>query len=141
MHNELSNWLANHSQQLACYVDTAHWSAWAELSNLYCNRAAMIVECTSCGGNGGEPGANFGDYGWHPCFRCGGTGYINGTYMNIFCENCGLTYCGEECYNVPTGVEQPAPCPVCGAKEFPCVNGHDNDNGELDEYLDDELPF
>jgi hypothetical protein len=25
---------------------------------------------------GGEPGENFGDRGWHPCFRCGATGYV-----------------------------------------------------------------
>lgn len=33
-------------------------------------------ECDRCGGHGGEPGSNFGDHGWHPCFRCGATGRL-----------------------------------------------------------------
>jgi hypothetical protein len=35
-----------------------------------------IEECPKCGGWGGELGSNFGDYGWHPCYRCGGTGFV-----------------------------------------------------------------
>lgn len=32
--------------------------------------------CYKCGGDGGEPGSNFGDYGFHPCFKCGTSGYL-----------------------------------------------------------------
>lgn len=32
--------------------------------------------CNACGGNGGCPGSDFGDTGWHPCFRCGTTGLL-----------------------------------------------------------------
>ena len=35
-----------------------------------------MVECPRCGGWGGEPGSNFGDHGWHPCFACGETGKV-----------------------------------------------------------------
>lgn len=34
-------------------------------------------ECPKCGGDGGEPGANFGDHGWHPCYHCCNTGRVN----------------------------------------------------------------
>ena len=30
--------------------------------------------CCRCGGEGGEPGANFGDTGWHSCYHCGESG-------------------------------------------------------------------
>jgi len=32
--------------------------------------------CNACGGMGGCPGSDFGDVGWHPCFRCGATGLL-----------------------------------------------------------------
>ncbi len=35
-----------------------------------------VETCPQCGGNGGEPGSNFGDYGWHPCFFCGASGVV-----------------------------------------------------------------
>lgn len=33
-----------------------------------------LAVCSRCGGMCGEPGSNFGDYGWHPCYHCGATG-------------------------------------------------------------------
>jgi hypothetical protein len=38
--------------------------------------AEDMVTCPRCGGQGGEPGSNFGDHGWHPCFFCGSTGVV-----------------------------------------------------------------
>jgi len=35
-----------------------------------------LIECPQCGGYGGEPGSNFGDYGWHSCYKCGELGMI-----------------------------------------------------------------
>lgn len=32
--------------------------------------------CYKCGGNGGQPGGDFGDYGFHSCYRCGESGYL-----------------------------------------------------------------
>lgn len=32
--------------------------------------------CNVCGGYGGCPGSDFGDNGFHPCFRCGTTGVL-----------------------------------------------------------------
>jgi hypothetical protein len=37
---------------------------------------AGLEICYGCGGDGGCPGADFGDYGWHPCYKCFGTGYL-----------------------------------------------------------------
>lgn len=35
------------------------------------------MTCPRCGGDGGEPGENFGDHGWHPCYHCGTSGSVN----------------------------------------------------------------
>lgn len=40
------------------------------------NDASVMVICPECGGQGGEPGENFGDHGWHPCYHCHGTGLV-----------------------------------------------------------------
>lgn len=32
--------------------------------------------CNGCGGNCGCPGSDFGDHGWHPCYKCGEVGYL-----------------------------------------------------------------
>jgi hypothetical protein len=37
---------------------------------------ADMLECPRCGGQGGCPGSDFGDYGWHPCFACGESGVV-----------------------------------------------------------------
>lgn len=36
--------------------------------------------CPECGGMGGEPGSNFGDHGWHPCYLCGESGRVPADY-------------------------------------------------------------
>ncbi len=43
--------------------------------------------CPRCGGQGGEPGSNFGDYGWHPCFFCGETGEVSEGTTQRMIEN------------------------------------------------------
>lgn len=58
-----------------------------QASRLGFNRAAVTygpepgrhetVACPRCGGMGGEPGSNFGDHGWHPCYHCDATGKVN----------------------------------------------------------------
>ena len=35
-----------------------------------------LVHCPRCGGHGGEPGENFGDTGWYPCYFCGEEGLV-----------------------------------------------------------------
>jgi hypothetical protein len=36
---------------------------------------------------GGEPGSNFGDYGWHPCFFCGASGLVTVAQMVAYEES------------------------------------------------------
>lgn len=43
-----------------------------------------MQQCPECGGWGEEPGSNFGDHGWHPCFRCGSSGKITEEEMAQF---------------------------------------------------------
>jgi hypothetical protein len=45
------------------------------------------VICPRCGGQGGCPGSDFGDHGWHPCFLCCEEGYITQDQMAIFESN------------------------------------------------------
>lgn len=37
---------------------------------------SLTETCPKCGGQGGCPGSDFGDYGWHPCFFCGASGLV-----------------------------------------------------------------
>jgi hypothetical protein len=43
-----------------------------------------MVYCPECGGYGGEPGSNFGDYGWHPCYFCGSMGVITQERLDAY---------------------------------------------------------
>ena len=45
---------------------------------------ADLVHCHRCSGQGGEPGSNFGDHGWHPCFTCGEVGYVTPEVLEAF---------------------------------------------------------
>jgi len=40
------------------------------------NNNGEAIDCPRCGGYGGEPGSNFGDYRWHSCYFCLGTGVV-----------------------------------------------------------------
>jgi hypothetical protein len=59
--------------------------------------------CSRCGGYGGEPGENFGDRGWHPCFHCGTEGYCS-------CPEC---------------TRDPNACPHCGRLDCVYLHGAD----------------
>jgi hypothetical protein len=49
------------------------FSEWFQQRN---ENADPWVDCPRCDGMGGEPGENFGDHGWHPCFLCGELGKV-----------------------------------------------------------------
>lgn len=93
--------------------------------------------CPKCGGDGGEPGRNFGDTGWMSCYHCYATGYVD--YDPDKCYKCGssdkkiccssgqVQYCVDCCseHKPPWWADEPAgPMPAEGYKlKYKAIDG------------------
>lgn len=54
----------------SCYKDLSELSDY-ELKLVAHPKYILKKICVNCGGWGGCPGSDFGDYGYHPCYACG----------------------------------------------------------------------
>ena len=85
--------------------------------------------CYQCGGKCGEPGENFGDHGWHPCYKCHATGQLPA----------GTEEMDREAAEYEAG-ERYWSCEDYGPEDYDCDPANPFRHYDYEPPLDDSLP-